>query len=145
MVIVLQRVLSAKVSLKSGKSNSIGKGLLLLVGVHRLDTPETAKLTADKIARMRIFEDEDGKMNLDILSAGGSILSVPQFTLASDISKGNRPGFDTAAEPSKAFDLWRTLNHRLKSSNIDIKEGFFGKNMVVNLDNDGPVTFVLER
>ena len=145
MLIVIQRVRSAEVSSITGKSHSICQGLLLLVGVHRNDTAETARLSADKITKMRIFEDDNGKMNLDILSSGGSILSIPQFTLASDISKGNRPGFDTAAEPVKARELWIMLNERLKSSNIELKEGFFGEHMLVNIENDGPVTFVMER
>lgn len=144
MKIVLQRVSGASVETK-GRKAGIGKGILLFVGVSKEDTPGTAEKLADKISRFRIFEDERGKMNLDISQVRGEILSVPQFTLLGDTDKGNRPGFDKAESPLRAKELWSKLNRALERIGINVEEGFFGEHMSVNILNDGPVTFIIEN
>jgi D-tyrosyl-tRNA(Tyr) deacylase len=144
MRIVVQRVKEASVSVAGKNIGAIGKGLLLLVGVAHGDTHETACQMALKISRMRIFEDNAGKMNLDVTEAGGKILSVPQFTLLADTSKGNRPGFDGAAAPQDAEIIWKVFNDAARMSGIDVAEGAFGAHMEVTLVNDGPVTFIVD-
>ena len=108
------------------------------------DTEDDVARLSKKIAAMRIFEDKQRKMNLDIKNARGEILSVPQFTLYADTRKGNRPGFDLAAEPEKAKKYWQILNNLLREEGISVKEGVFGAYMQVNLLNDGPVTIMLD-
>ncbi|MGB2630734.1 MAG: D-aminoacyl-tRNA deacylase [Candidatus Omnitrophota bacterium] len=144
MKVVLQRVKEASVSVGGAQKSSIGKGFLLLVGIGRTDKLDVVKKMARKISKMRIFEDENGKMNLDLIQAGGEILSVPQFTLLADTRKGNRPGFDDAADPGEAEALWKMFNHSLRDENVSVKEGEFGAHMEINLINDGPVTIILE-
>lgn len=144
MRIVVQRVTEASVTVLRRKTGSIAKGLMLLVGVAEGDTADTARDMAFKISRMRIFEDEAGKMNLDIISIGGSILSVPQFTLLADTEKGNRPGFDGAASPHEARTIWEIFNDSIMEKGIPVEVGEFGAVMAVSLVNDGPVTFVLD-
>ncbi len=143
MKVVLQRVERAAVTVGGEEKSNIGKGFLLLVGVGRRDSAETAGTIALKIAKMRVFEDENGKMNLDIKQVGGEVLSVPQFTLLAGTEKGNRPGFDDAADPAIARELWKTFNKRLRSEGLTVREGEFGAHMEVSLVNDGPVTFVI--
>jgi D-tyrosyl-tRNA(Tyr) deacylase len=144
MRIVVQRVTEASVTVLRRKIGVIDKGLMLLVGVAEGDTADIVRDMAFKISRMRIFEDEVGKMNLDIISTGGSVLSVPQFTLLADTEKGNRPGFDGAASPHEARTLWEIFNDSIREKGIPVEVGEFGAVMAVSLVNDGPVTFVLD-
>ncbi len=144
MKTVIQRVAKAQVSESDEVISGIGKGFLILVGVGKEDTKKDAEFIAGKIASLRIFEDNNGKMNLDIKQAGGEILSVPQFTLLADTHKGNRPGFDRAASPAIAEVIWKELNTRLTNEGINVSEGKFGAQMLVELVNDGPVTILLD-
>lgn len=144
MRIVVQRVTEASVTVFRRKIGVIDKGLMLLVGVAEGDTADVVRDMAFKISRMRIFDDEAGKMNLDIISTGGSVLSVPQFTLLADTEKGNRPGFDRAASPHEARILWEIFNDSIREKGIPVEVGEFGAVMAVSLVNDGPVTFVLD-
>ncbi|MFH1837284.1 MAG: D-aminoacyl-tRNA deacylase [Candidatus Omnitrophota bacterium] len=143
MKVVIQRVKSASVRVEGKETAAIGKGFLLFVGIDKSDDLEKIERMAKKIVKMRIIEDENGKMNLDIIGSKGEILSVPQFTLSARTEKGNRPGFDDAADPDKAQRLWIKFNDFLKKYGINISEGTFGAHMDVSLVNDGPVTFVL--
>lgn len=143
MKVVLQRVKRASVEVEGKEVSSIGKGFLLFVGIDKEDTVEKIERMAGKVLRMRVMEDTEGKMNLDIMEAGGEILSVPQFTLNAITDKGNRPGFDNAADPKKAESLWIKFDDFLRNYGINVKEGVFGAHMDVSLVNDGPVTFVL--
>ncbi|NQT33395.1 MAG: D-tyrosyl-tRNA(Tyr) deacylase [Candidatus Omnitrophica bacterium] len=145
MKAVLQRVKSARVAVGGHEKASIDKGFLLLVGIAREDTPDVVRAMARKISKLRVFEDEQGKMNLDINEIGGKILSISQFTLLGNTDKGNRPGFDPAAPPDEAKKLWEDLNEELKKRGIPVAEGEFGAKMEITLVNDGPVTFVLNR
>lgn len=144
MKIVIQRVKSAKVTVEGKNVAQIGRGLLLLLGVGKDDSAEDIERIAKKVLNLRIFEDEQGKMNLNIKQITGQILSVPQFTLYAEVRKGNRPGFDSAAEPSTAKEYWKKFNNILKNNGADVKEGVFGAHMDVELVNDGPVTILLE-
>ena len=144
MKTVIQRVLKAQVSVDGKVISRIGKGLLLLVGVGKNDAKEDVKYLTGKIASLRIFGDDAGKMNLDIKQTGGEILSVPQFTLFADTGKGNRPSFGKAAGPETAAELWKELNAGLRNENIPVQEGRFGSHMLVELVNDGPVTLLID-
>jgi D-tyrosyl-tRNA(Tyr) deacylase len=144
MRVLIQRIKRASISSDSGKFANIGMGLLLFVGVGRLDSVDHAAQLAKKISNLRIFEDRSGKMNLDIKQTKGEILSVPQFTLYADTSKGNRPGFDYAALPSNAKKIWKHFGDRLREEGVKVEEGFFGEGMSVELINDGPVTIWLD-
>ncbi|MDB6085157.1 MAG: D-tyrosyl-tRNA(Tyr) deacylase [Gammaproteobacteria bacterium] len=143
MIALLQRVLEASVRVNGSVIGSIGPGLLALVGVRAGDTPDSAQRLADKILRYRMFADDSGRMNLDLLQVRGDLLLVPQFTLAADTRSGLRPSFSGAAPPERARMLFEALvaaarlGHRAES-------GAFGANMQVSLVNDGPVTFWLE-
>lgn len=145
MKVLVQRVLNAGVTVDGKEVSEINKGYLLLIGIEKNDTTETADYLAKKTANLRIFEDENGKMNLSILQVHGQILAVSQFTLAGDTSQGNRPGFGTAATPEDAKKLYEYFVEALKSYNIDVRCGIFQADMKVRLINDGPVTFMLER
>ncbi len=144
MRVVLQRVKKAAVAVKKKEKAAIGLGFLLLVGVGKEDTPDAAERMAQKVSKLRVFEDGQGKMNLDLGQTGGKVLSVPQFTLLGQTEKGNRPGFDLAAAPAEAEALWKRFNDALRSRGISVQEGEFGAHMEVSLVNDGPVTFVLD-
>lgn len=145
MQIVLQRVKSASVYVDKQIVGSIDAGFLLLVGIENTDTEQIMEKNARKIANFRVFEDEQGKMNLSILQSGGAILSVSQFTLCANMDKGNRPGFDQAALPEMAIPLFDLFNEHLKSFGIKVETGTFGAHMEVSLVNDGPVTFIINH
>ena len=145
MRIVLQRVKSASVSIESSVVGEINQGFLLLVGVGPEDTSDDASYLARKIAGMRIFSDENGKMNLSIDQIGGKILSVSQFTLFADTKKGNRPSFTGAASPEAANKLYEEFNEILRTEyGLIVETGEFGADMQVSLVNDGPVTILLD-
>lgn len=145
MKALLQRVQTASVKVQGKLVSSIGKGLLILLGVEKNDTKFEADYLAKKSVNLRIFADQNQKMNLSVLDIEGEILVVSQFTLAGDISHGNRPGFGTAAKPEEAENLYLYFCSQLKKSNIQVKTGIFQADMEVNLINDGPVTFMLEK
>ena len=145
MRIVLQRVKSASVSIEGSVVGEISQGFLLLVGVGPEDTSDDASYLARKIAGMRIFSDENGKMNLSIDQIGGKILSVSQFTLFADTKKGNRPSFTGAASPEAANKLYEEFNEKLRTEyGLTVETGEFGADMQVSLVNDGPVTIILD-
>ena len=145
MRIVLQRVKSASVSIEGSIVGEINQGFLLLVGVGADDNRDDASYLARNIASMRIFSDENGKMNLSIDQVGGKILSVSQFTLFADTKKGNRPSFTGAASPEVANQLYEVFNDILrKEYGLTVETGEFGADMQVSLVNDGPVTILLD-
>lgn len=144
MKVVLQRVSEASVSVERKVVGQVSKGYMLLVGVTHDDTEADARYLADKIAGLRVFEDENEKMNLSIQDVGGSILSISQFTLYADTRKGRRPAFVDAARPEVANPLYETFNNYLREAGLTVETGIFGANMSVSLVNDGPVTIVME-
>jgi D-tyrosyl-tRNA(Tyr) deacylase len=144
MRILVQRVKKANVVVDGQIISETGNGLLLLVGVDKEDTKSDIEYLAAKIQNLRIFNDDQGKLNLNIRQVKGQILSVSQFTLLADTKKGNRPGFDRSAQPEFAKDYWSRINMQLRETGIDVKEGVFGKHMEVTLVNDGPVTIWLD-
>ncbi len=146
MRVVLQRVKNASVTVSGEKISEIGEGLLLLVGVAKDDGEGEASWLAEKIAGLRIFNDEDEKMNLGVRDVGGEILAVSQFTLLADTRKGKRPSFVGGAPPEEAEALFDYFCERLRAAGVaSVKTGRFGAMMDVALVNDGPVTIVLER
>ena len=145
MKVLIQRVCHANVIVDNNEVAKINQGYLILVGIEKDDNKSMAEYLAKKTANLRIFEDENGKMNLSILDIKGQILAVSQFTLAGNTSCGNRPGFDTAEKPEIAKGLYEYYVECLKSYNIDVQCGIFQADMKVGLVNDVPVTFMLER
>ncbi|WP_441000028.1 D-aminoacyl-tRNA deacylase [Fodinibius sp. SL11] len=146
MKIVLQRVSEASVLVHDEHVGAIDHGLMLLVGVHEDDTEKQMEWLAEKILKLRVFDDEDGKMNLSVQDVGGEILVIPQFTLYGDYEQGNRPSYFEAAGPDKADKLYEDLiGYFKKHSDLNIESGQFGAYMDVRLRNDGPVTLVMER
>lgn len=141
---LLQRVLAASVAVDGKVIGSSGPGLLVLVCAMPGDTEKTAEALALKISKLRLFKDEAGKMNLNILQATGSALVVSQFTLAADTSRGNRPGFSGAAKPDMAKALYLHFAQALRECDIPVETGEFGADMAVSLTNDGPVTLWLD-
>lgn len=141
---VIQRVRSASVSVEGETVAEIGAGLLLLAAVRKGDGETDVRGVAKKIRELRIFSDENGRMNRDVGEAGGAILAVSQFTLAGSIARGRRPSFDGAEEPEKARALFELFVRELGATGIPVQTGRFGAMMVVALENDGPVTFVLD-
>jgi len=141
--IIVQRVKKASVSVGGTVVSEIRQGLLLFVGIGKRDDDAVSAETALKISKFRIFEDDLGKMNLDISQVSGEVLSVSQFTLLADTESGNRPGFDAAAPPDQAKKVWCEFNESLRKLGIKVSEGVFGANMQVELVNDGPVTFIV--
>ena len=144
MRIVLQRVLEAKVDIDGVTKGKIGKGFLLLVGVGEGDTKEIADKLIEKISRLRIFEDSEGKTNLSIEQVGGEVLVVSQFTLYADCKKGNRPSFVKAGNPALAEELYEYILTRCKELFKNTESGEFGADMKVSLINDGPFTVILD-
>lgn len=145
MRLVIQRVRRGKVSIEGRAVAEIGNGLVMLVGVGRGDGPAEADWLADKVTGLRVFEDAAGKTNLSIMDVGGSALVVSQFTLYADARKGRRPSFIDAALPEVAEPLVRRFADGLAAAGIPTQTGEFGAHMLVEIDNDGPVTILLER
>lgn len=145
MKILVQKVLSASVSVNAKIVSEIQKGYLLFIGIEKGDTEKQADFLAHKIANLRIFTDENDKMNLSIQDTKGEILAVSQFTLAADLSRGNRPGFETAASPLAAEPLYEYFIKQLRQNNLPVKTGIFQADMKVSLVNDGPCTFILQK
>ena len=144
MKIVVQRVSQASVKVSGEIVGEISKGLLLLVGIEENDEKEDAEWLSKKILDLRIFSDEEGKMNRSVKNINGEILCVSQFTLIADYKKGNRPSFIKAAKPEKAVPLFEYFKGLIKSSGLKTESGIFGADMKVSLLNDGPVTIVME-
>ncbi|MGN7476748.1 D-aminoacyl-tRNA deacylase [Solibacillus silvestris] len=144
MRVILQRSKQASVTVDGQVTGAIEKGYVLLVGITHSDTADDIAYAAKKIADLRIWEDEEGKMNRSILEAGGDILSISQFTLYADTRKGKRPSFVEAARPEHAEPLWEAFNEQLKAYGLHVETGIFGAMMDVALINDGPVTITVE-
>ena len=144
MKVVIQRVLRASVTADGVPAGKCGHGLLLLVGVVPADTARDAELLAAKIAKMRIFTDENDKMNLSVLDIGGSALAVSNFTLAADISHGNRPSFIGAAKPELATPLYEHFCEALRAAGVPVETGVFGADMQIDTVCDGPVTILAD-
>ncbi|MCQ2008516.1 D-aminoacyl-tRNA deacylase [Sporolactobacillus sp. STSJ-5] len=144
MRVVLQRVTRAQVDIDGKTVGRIDAGLLLLVGIKTGDTEDDLQYVADKLSGLRIFEDDGGKMNRSIMDTEGSILSVSQFTLYGDASKGRRPSFMEAARPEIAEPLYEAFNEKLRALGLHVETGVFGADMAVSLVNDGPVTLIIE-
>jgi D-aminoacyl-tRNA deacylase len=141
---VVQRVSRAQVSVNEEIVGEIGRGLLVLLGVTHTDADADAAYLADKVAGLRVFEDEHGKMNLDAGSIGGAILVVSQFTLYGDVRRGKRPSFDAAAPPERARHLYEYFVDRIRAAGLPCQTGRFQEMMQVELVNDGPVTILLD-
>lgn len=144
MRVVIQRSKKAEVAIEGMVVGAISKGLVLLVGINEEDTQEDVDYLVGKITKMRIFEDENEKMNLAITDVAGEILSISQFTLFADTKKGNRPSFIKAARPEQAIPLYEAFNQGLKDTGISVATGEFGADMQVSLINDGPVTIIID-
>lgn len=141
---VVQRVSRARVTVDGRQVAAIGPGAVVLLGVARGDTPETARFLAGKIARLRIFDDPNGRMNLDAAAVGASFLIVSQFTLLADCRKGNRPSYIAAAPPETALPLYEAFAVYVRDLGFTVSTGVFGAHMSVELVNDGPVTLVVD-
>ncbi|KGR78631.1 D-aminoacyl-tRNA deacylase [Ureibacillus manganicus] len=144
MRVVIQRSKQASVTVDGKVTGAIDKGYVLLVGLTHTDTIDDVKYVAKKVAEMRVWEDEEGKMNHSIIEHGGDILSVSQFTLYAETKKGRRPSFIEAARPEAALPLWEAFNDELKKHGLKVETGVFGAMMDVSLINDGPVTVIVE-
>jgi len=144
MKIVIQRVKEASVNVNNTIIGKIDNGLLLFVGVVPDDNDEDIAYLVRKIVNMRIFEDDEGKMNLSLVDKNYDILSISQFTLYADTKKGNRPGFSQAAHPDLANKLYERFNEGLRKENIKVETGAFGEHMDISLINDGPVTIIID-
>jgi D-aminoacyl-tRNA deacylase len=142
---VVQRVRRARVLVGDEVVGEIAAGLLVLLGVTHADTEEHARWLADKIVGLRIFADDEGKMNRDVVEAGGAVLVVSQFTLYGDCRKGRRPSFIDAAPPAIAIPLYEAFVNGIKALGVPTATGRFGADMLVELVNDGPVTLILDR
>lgn len=145
MKAVIQRVKSAKVTVNGKINGEINKGLLILLGVTHEDTTDKADYLVKKILNLRIFTDENDKMNLSVKDVRGEILVVSQFTLYADTSSGNRPSFTDAAKPDTANELYEYFKRQCESNGIKVQSGVFGAHMEVKLVNDGPVTIIIEK
>lgn len=143
MKLVIQRVSSASVSCFS-HFDPIGKGLCVMFGAETGDCAENARLLAKKTANLRIFEDAERKMNLSVLDIGGEVLAVPNFTLAADTKKGNRPSFIASGDPKVAEKLFEEYKAALKQHGLHVATGIFGADMAVDIQNDGPITIIMD-
>ncbi len=141
---VVQRVTDADVSVDNKITGAIGKGYVVLLGVEEGDTEADADYMVEKITGLRVFEDDEGKMNLSMMDIGGELLSVSQFTLLADARKGRRPSFVKAARPDEANRLYRYFNEKVREKGIKVGEGVFQAEMLVRINNDGPVTILLD-
>jgi len=144
MKLVIQRVKSTRLEVDGKLISEIGKGLAVYVGVAVGDTEQQANYLAEKLVKMRIFEDENGKMNLSVADIGGEILSISQFTLLADTRHGNRPGFSGAERPERANELYEYFSAKVASLGVPVKKGVFGADMTITQVNDGPVTILCE-
>ncbi|MGP0629177.1 D-aminoacyl-tRNA deacylase [Nitrospina sp. 32_T5] len=145
MKLVVQRVSASAVSVGGFEIARIGRGLMILFGAEKGDTDAAVEWLVEKAANLRIFPDEAGKMNRSCVDIQGEVLVVSQFTLAGDCSRGRRPGFDNAAPPEEAERLYRLFVDRFMTTGLSVQEGRFAADMQVEIHNDGPVTFILER
>ena len=145
MKVVIQRVSSASVKVDNEIVGQINKGFVVLVGITHTDTEKEAKFIANKTANLRIFEDNEGKMNLSLKNVKGEALIISQFTLYGDARKGNRPSFIEAARPDKAIPLYEYFVEEVKKSGIPVATGIFGAKMEVEIHNSGPVTIIVEK
>ena len=145
MKLVVQRVLEASVEVDSEIVGKIDKGFLVLIGIKKGDTKEAADYLVKKLCNLRVFSDEDGKMNLNLKKVGGKLLIVSQFTLYGDCKDGNRPSFIEAARPEEAIPLYEYFCNECEKNNIEVQRGIFGADMKVNLENDGPFTIFVEN
>jgi D-tyrosyl-tRNA(Tyr) deacylase len=145
MKALIQRVLKASVTVQGEVVSEIGRGLLVFLGIGRLDRNENSDYLCEKIVHLRIFDDLEGKMNLSALDVRGEVLLVSQFTLMGDCRKGRRPGFDGAMKPQEAKVLYNYFYEKLSSYGLGVREGRFQESMQVHLTNDGPVTLLLEN
>jgi len=141
---VIQRVLRSQVEVNDRQVSQIGKGLLVYVSVGKSDTVKDAQFMAEKLVNLRIFADQAGKMNRSVLDVGGAILLVSNFTLHGDCRKGRRPGFDAAAKPELAEQLYEKLIDLTAEQGVTVEKGVFGEHMHISSINDGPVTFLLD-
>ncbi len=144
MKVVLQRVSESSVKVENEIVGKIGKGLMLLIGVDEADEKSDADWLVKKVIDVRVFSDQDGKMNHSVKDINGEILCISQFTLISDYKKGNRPSYIKAAKPDKAIPLFEYFKDELKKSGLKVESGIFGADMKVSLINDGPVTLVFD-
>ena len=145
MKLVIQRVTEANVKINEEEVSRIGKGYLVLIGINQADTKEIADYLIKKLVNLRIFEDENEKLNLSIKDIKGELLLVSQFTLYGDCSRGNRPSFTEAARPEYAEELYNYFVEECKKEIKVVKEGKFGSYMKINLTNDGPATIIMEK
>lgn len=143
MILVIQRVSRAQVEVEERVVGKIGPGLLVLLGAEKGDEDDDAEEAARKVAGLRVFEDEQGKMNRSVSEVAGSVLVVSQFTLAADLSRGRRPGFDRALEPEAARPLYEKFLEEIRRLGLPVESGVFGAMMRVTLVNEGPATFIL--
>ncbi len=141
---VVQRVKQSSVTVEGQITGQIAAGLMVLIGVEEGDTEKDAEYIAKKVTALRVFDDDEGVMNLSVQDIGGEILAVSQFTLLGDVRKGNRPSYFTAAKPEEADCLYRKVIDLIKEKGIHVEEGVFQADMLVKIDNDGPVTILLE-
>ncbi len=144
MIALIQRAKSGSVIIGDQKYSEIGQGMVVLLGVVEEDTDQVIDKLIDKIVNLRIFADQDGKMNLSIVDTKGEILAVSQFTLAADLKKGRRPSFINAKEPIEAKRMYELFVEKLKSQGINVKTGEFGADMQVTIVNNGPVTIIMD-
>ncbi len=144
MKLILQRVIQASVSIDGIQHGQCGKGFCVLAGIEADDTEKDMDFMAQKVAHLRVFSDENGKMNKSILDINGSTLIVSQFTLLADCQSGRRPSFIGAGNPEKANQLFNYFTKAVQSFNIPVETGVFGADMLVHIENDGPATFILE-
>ncbi len=145
MKLVIQRVKNAKVDVEEKTVGSINKGFMVLLGVTHSDTTKEADYLVKKLCNLRVFKDENDKMNLGLKDVGGELLIISQFTLYADCTSGNRPAFVDAAKPEMANELYEYFCNKCSENGIKVEKGIFGANMQVSLLNDGPVTIIIEK